>query len=506
MGHAEHSGRRPSGDPGAPTAPPPTVDTPDGVIRGRILANGVRGFFGIPFAAPPIGAARFQPPGPVSPWSGMRDGTRYPPAPVQVGPFADRHHSEDCLYLNVWTPPEAVDAPVIAWVYPGGFEIGSASPPHTDGAQLAAHGVIVVSANVRLGALGFAHLTDLGITGWSHSTNLGLQDLVAALRWVRDRIGPFGGDASNVTLAGLSSGGFSIGALLAMPSARGLFDKAIMQSGATTRTFSAQIGTSMAEALVDRLGLSRPGDLMAVPAQRIAEVQGDIAERDIGRRNAPGGMAWGSVIDGSILPEEPQLAVRKGAAAHIPIIVGATTEEVRAFALLDPSGFTPAGEPELVEEIRKCVGDRADDLLAGYRSETPDAGLADLRSRFLTDRIYRIPAVRCATAQVDTGGAAWSYLFSWSQSNLGAHHAIDEAFVMDRLNPIAAADPEATAIRDEMLGAWLAFAKTGDPGWPVFDPGGGPTTRDFGGSRPLTSEPPGSTAAVWIDADRGGAS
>jgi para-nitrobenzyl esterase len=477
--------------------PVPVIGTPEGFVQGRRLGNGVLCFSGIPFAGPASGSGRFRPPAPVRPWSGVFDATRFPPAPIQ-GPLGGATEvSEDCLALNVWTPSTEGRHPVVVWIYGGGFEIGSASPPFTDGANLAAHGVVVVAANYRGGVLGFAHLADLGGADWAQSTNLGHQDQVAALQWVRSRIGEFGGDAGNITVAGQSAGAYSIGTLLAMPSAAGLFDKAIMSSGSTTRTYSRAIADRMANDLLAGLDVTGAEDLRLVPWGRMVEVQSEIIDADIGRRNTPGGRAWGSVLDGAILPLDPQQSMLAGGAARIPLVVGATRDEVQIFEIFDPDTFTPPSEQDLLHEMQRCIGLHAEPLFSAYRHEFPGAGLARLRSRFLTDWIYRIPAQRCATAQRAAGGAAWHYLFSWPVPELGAIHGMDTRFVFDRLESPQATDPVATSVRDQMLEAWLAFATTGDPGWPQHDPQGEATTRDFGGPAPLTLEPPLETRALW---------
>ncbi|WP_263972039.1 carboxylesterase family protein, partial [Streptomyces resistomycificus] len=221
------------------------ADTAAGTVRGCARPGGGRLFAGIPFAEPPVGELRFRPPQPPRPWQGVRRADRFAPAPAQGAsslvpgasqessfptfPTAEiRETSEDCLYLNVWTPTTtAEDAvrPVIVWVYGGGYDAGSAAPPYSDGAALARQtGAVVVTANYRLGALGFLHLADLG-SQWAGSTNLALQDKMTALRWVRENIASFGGDPGNITVAGQSAGAFSIGALLAAPAAAGLFHK-----------------------------------------------------------------------------------------------------------------------------------------------------------------------------------------------------------------------------------------------------------------------------------------
>jgi para-nitrobenzyl esterase len=395
---------------------------------------------------------------------------------------------------------------VIVWIYGGGFEAGSAAPPYSDGAALARQtGAVVVTTNYRLGALGFLHLADLG-SQWSGATNLALQDQVAALRWVRENIASFGGDPGNITVAGQSAGAFSIGALLAVPSATGLFHKAILQSGSTSRLFDRATATSMAEHLIAALHLEDAEDLLTVPVQRILDVQNTVVAGDIGHRNLPGGRSWGAVLDGNVLPVAPQQAVTDGAAATIPLLVGATRDEVRVFQMISGDSFRPAHEAALATEMRRIgVADPAK-LLDAYRSRTGHTDLSDLRSAFLSDAIYRVPAARLARAQVAAGGRAYHYLLLDEPCGpaMGAFHGADLLHVFDKLALVGAATPEHLAVRGTLVGAWAAFAATGDPGWPAYDTHADGNSRAIGGSpapesRMITEPPADDVAALWPD-------
>ena len=485
----------------------PLVHLADGMIRGQALTNGGFRFAGIPFAAPPIGPLRFRPPQPVAPWMDVRNALTFPPAPVQralpLPGGATITTSEDCLSLNVWTPELSGQHPVMVWIYGGGFEGGSASPPMTDGEALMHRDIVFVSCNYRVGALGFLHLADLGGPAWASATNCGFLDQVAALQWVRKNIAAFGGDPTNVTVFGESAGGFSIGTLLAMPAAAGLFDKAIMQSGATSRTFSREVATRMARDLLENLGLSDPEQLLTVSAERLLGVQLEGIDSDIGARNTPGGRSYGAVVDGHVLPEEPLAFVARGGARTIPLLVGACRDEVQLWeVMLQQATFAPANEAALLAEITRCVGTAlAPALLRAYQEREPEARLARLRTRFLSDWIYRVPAVQCTQAQIASGGQAWSYLFAHAHSPfLGAHHGADIAYTLDMLEQLAFFGSPATVqdqqIRDEMIEAWTRFARTGHPGWPMYQ-AGEPTVRCFGGTAPLVVEPPAEVDRIW---------
>lgn len=465
------------------------VAVEQGELRGKALeGKGVRLFAGIPFAEPPVGTRRFRPPAPPRPWSGVRDATQFSPAPIQpsAGPLSI---SEDCLYLNVWTPDTAGPHPVVVWIYGGGFEGGSGSPPYFNGARLAARGLVVAAPNYRVGALGFAHLAGVGGEEWADSTNLGHQDQVAALHWVRSNIAAFGGDAANVTLIGLSAGGFSIGTILAMPGGGDLGDRVLMGSGATSRVYEPDAATALVRALMDAVGVATVEQLQQVPAEDLLAAQ-SVGDQEIGQRNLPGGRAWGTVLDGHILPVHPQESVEKGAAARIPMIVGFTADELNAWLLPaeaaeDPTthpGFrVPATESDLLSEMERCVGAAAGKLLAQYRERYPEASLGRLRARFLGDWIYIDPAQRCAAAQTAAGGRAWLYRFSWGIPTLGgAVHGADFPFLFDCLDAFGITDDSAATLRDEVISSLVAFARTGDPGWPQYQPGEQSTLKDFG--------------------------
>ncbi|MGW5659984.1 carboxylesterase/lipase family protein [Streptomyces sp. NPDC003758] len=501
------------------------ADTTAGTVRGCALPDGSTLFAGIPFAAPPVGELRFRPPQPPEPWRGVRRADRFAPAPAQGAstlmpeasqkssfptfPTAEiKETSEDCLHLNVWTPGTPSDGgprPVIVWIYGGGFEAGSAAPPYSDGAALARQtGAVVVTANYRLGALGFLHLADLG-NQWAGSTNQAMQDQVAALRWVGDNIGAFGGDPGNVTVAGQSAGAFSIGALLAAPAAAGLFHKAILQSGSTSRIIDRGTASAMAEDLITALGLDDAEGLLTVPVERILDAQSTVVTGDIGHRNLPGGRTWGAVLDGSVLPRDPHRCVIEGAAIDIPLLLGTTRDEVRLFQMIGGDSFRPADEKALYDEMRRAGITEPEMLLDAYRQRVADPyDLSALRSVFLSDAAYRMPAVRLAGAQVAAGGRAYHYLLLDEPCGpaMGAFHGADLLHVFDKLSLVGADTPEHLTARDTLVSAWAAFAATGDPGWPVYDPDAAGNSRAVAGlsasvNRMVTEPPNDAATALW---------
>lgn len=445
---------------------PLVVDTPAGRLRGTTRPDGGALFAGIPFAAPPIGEHRLRSPRPVEAWSGVRQATEFGPPPLQSY-YPDGN--EDCLTLNVWTPDPTGKRPVVVWIYGGGFELGSASPPMTDAAALSRQAdVVVVAANYRVGALGFLCGPEVA--------NLGIQDQVAALRWVRESVGAFGGDPGQVTVMGESAGAFCIGGMFGVPGASGLFDRAILQSGSTGRVFDAATASAIAVDLCAALDVPGIDQLRAVPGDRILAVQSEVIDHDVGLRNLPGGRSWGVVLDGEVLTEDPQGAVERGVAVGIPLLITTTREEARLFELLLPDTYPPADQDALLAEMRRAGIEEAGTLLARYREGLPDAPLARLRSAFLTDVIYRWPAERLARGQTSAGGRAYLAQFTAEPygPDFGACHASDLPYVFDVLgstdrgNMLVPDEPHNRAIRDEVIAAWGRFAWTGEPGWAPY--------------------------------------
>jgi para-nitrobenzyl esterase len=489
------------------------VRTHDGPLRGFKLKAGGRAFAGIPFARPPIGELRFRPPVPPAPWRGVRDAARWPSAPAQPnGPFLGiamplLETSEDCLYLNVWTPSQAIAAPVMVWLFGGGFEMGSASPPHSDCTALMQRGNVMVSVNYRLGALGFLHLGDLDPDSDGRRTNLGLQDQLAALRWVQENIAVFGGDPDNVTVIGESAGAFSIGSLLGIPDADRLFRRAILHSGANRRIISAAVANSMAADLLGHLAVP-PNDLTllsATPVQDVLTAQRDVTDRSLATRNAPGGRIWGPVIDGIVVPSDPMQRVIKGERSSLDLLLTTMRDEAQIWEAMDPTGFEPADLEALVGEMRAWVdADCAAYLVDAYRQHDPLAPLARIRSRFLTDAIYRIPAVEMAEAHVARGSRVWMGIFTFARdAQRGAHHGLDLAFLFDDLatgGPFAEGLPPSTLanrLRDEVLERWTQFARSGAPGWPAYEPEGQRLTWLLGPEHIAAPDPGAEVRQIW---------
>ncbi|MFQ5513207.1 MAG: carboxylesterase/lipase family protein [Myxococcota bacterium] len=479
------------------------VETQHGALEG-VEERGVRVFRGIPYAAPPVGTHRLRPPRPAPAWAGVRDATRFGPSAPQdeqrsmafarmgVGP-----QSEDCLYLNVYAPADAgAPRPVLVWLHGGAFLNGSGSQAMYRGHALVRRGdVVVVTLNYRLGALGFLHLAELSEDPrLADAGSCGLLDQIAALRWVRENIAAFGGNAAKVTIFGESAGGMSVGTLLGTPAARGLFQRAIAQSGAALHVHHASAATRVARVLLEEAGLSHPSaaELQALPLAQIQRAQARTLER---LANASTALTFQPVIDGRTLPQSPLSAVNAGAAAGIPLLIGTTRDEWSFWAVGDPR-LVQLDESGLLQRVRARVprslpeserAPAARDLIELYRSRLAGrcASPRDIFVALQTDRVFGIPARQLAEAQSRHEPRTWAYRITWESpaagGALGACHGIDIPFVFGMIGSkgvdlFAGDGPDAERLQGQIMDAWLRFARSGGPRhdglpeWPAFEP------------------------------------
>ena len=492
--------------------------TVHGDISG-IERDGVWMFRGIPFAAPPVGGLRFRPPAPAEGWSGVRDGTRFGPmAPQGVGGLEAMlgaggfEQSEDCLYLNVATP--AADdgrRPVMVWIHGGGFQTGSGSVPWYHGTRLAEHhDVVVVSINYRLGVLGYTHLGVLG-EAFAGSGNVGLLDQVAALEWVRDNIAAFGGDPGNVTIFGESAGAMSVGTLLGTPAAAGLFHRAIAQSGSCQAISSPERATEVAAQVAVRFG--GPEGLLEAPVDQLLAAQTEVSAAI---RFAPGGsslLPFQPVVDGVVLPVHPLEAVASGAAGAVDLLSGTNAHEFTLFTLAFPAEAMT--DDRLRHNVAKVAGDRAGEVINGYRRLDPGATAADLLVTISTDLVFRLPCeeLLSAHAGASSGGATRSYLFTYEspafEGRLRSTHALEIPFVfgvVDRpgnelfIGPI---DEQVRSLSAACSSAWSSFARGGVPSsdhlaaWPEWDTGRR-ATMELGTTCQVLEDPGAGTRVLWV--------
>ncbi|GAA4924014.1 carboxylesterase/lipase family protein [Streptomyces coeruleoprunus] len=454
-----------------PTAP--VCTTRHGAVRGRLATGGVAAFLGIPYAAPPVGALRFRPPAPPEPWTGTRDATRYGPTPPKA-PYTPPFDTlipettvpgDDCLNLNVWTPSPGPGArlPVMVWLHGGGFTNGSASASAYDGSAFARDGVVLVSLNHRLGADGFLHLDGV-------PDNRGLLDQIAALEWVRDNIAAFGGDPDRVTVFGESSGAMSIGVLLTEPRARGLFHRAILQSGAAHTFLTPGPARRITAHLAGELGIAPTAEAFAaVPLDRLLAAQTELRAEIVTR---PDPALWGEAALNA-LPFEPVtdgLAL-PGPDCGVGLMAGSNREEYRLF-------LVPTGRLELLPETKVDATARAYGLdpakaVEVYRDGRPGALPGEIFDALATDWYYRIPAIRLAESVPGTYVYEFAHRSTAFGGRLGACHVGELAYVFDRLDdpayaPVIGDDPP-RSLADAMHGAWVSFATTGSPGWAPYD-------------------------------------
>jgi para-nitrobenzyl esterase len=407
---------------------------------------------------------------------------------------------------------------VLVWIHGGAFAIGSGSQALYDGAPLARRGdVVVVTINYRLGALGFLHLRELTGGRIPATGNEGILDQVAALEWVRENIAGFGGDPANVTIFGESAGGMSVGTLLGLPRARGLFAKAIPQSGAAQTVSSLERAVRLAERLLRELGIRRDD----VDALRAATPQ-QLLEATARVNGVPGalvdpefGMTWKPVLDGRTLAKVPLEEIRSGSAAGVAVMAGSTLEEWKLLATGEP-GVMALAESALLERTRASLGgaDPAG-LVGAYRSARTGRGEPatpfELHAAIETDRIFRMPALRLLETQARHDPRTYAYLFTWRSPMmgglLGSCHALELGFVFGThaaqgMRDFCGAGPAADALAESMQDAWLAFAKKGDPSCPAvgrWTPhrDGERATLVFGEKRALELDPRAEERRAW---------
>jgi para-nitrobenzyl esterase len=500
-----------------------TATTRQGRVRGE-ERDGLSIFRGIPYAKAPVGALRWRAPEPAEPWSGVRECSSFGACAPQnvvaldmLGAFKIQEpQSEDCLFVNVWTPgADARRRPVLVWIHGGAFTIGSGAQSIYDGAALAKRGdVVVVTVNYRLGPLGFLRLTELTGGRIPSTGNEGILDQVAALEWVRDNIAAFGGDPENVTIFGESAGGMSVGTLLGLPRARGLFHKAIPQSGAGSTAATREYATFVAERYLSHLGAGQDPEALrrVTPAQLLA-ASAALAGPPGTPNEEVSGLPFQPVVDGVIQPRRAIESVAGGSAAGVPLMVGTTLEEWKLFMPADPSNFGLSNQ-QLARRCERRLGAAARGVLESYQKARTERGQPvtpqELWSAIETDRIFRMPALRLAEAQAAHEARVFNYLFTWSSpllgGMLGSCHALELGFVFGThqhpgVAGFSGSGPEADALGEHMMDAWLAFARTGDPStpaagsWPRYD--ADRHTRLFGSETKVAPAPYDEERRAW---------
>ncbi|MGW0041010.1 carboxylesterase/lipase family protein [Rhodococcus sp. NPDC003348] len=483
------------------------------IAQGTVLGTsqgGVVSFKGMPYAAPPVGEHRFAAPSPPPHWDGVRRATEFgPTAPKPPYPSPlDRllpepdHPGDDFLNLNVWTPSLEGRAPVLVWIHGGAFVNGSGSVPAYDGSAFARDGIVCVTINYRLGAEGF-----LLIDG--APANRGLLDQIAALRWVRDNIGCFGGDPDRVTIAGESAGGMSVVTLLSAPAAAGLFTRAIAQSGAGHHVMAAETAKKVTAAVADLLAVPPTlAGLSTVAPTDLVDAQATVSARIAREPNpavwdeiATDSMAFEPCLDGEVLTTRPIDALAAGAGTDVDVLVGSNADEHTLFLM--PSGVADFLHEDVLALAATGLGLDPDAAVALYRQDRHGATPGEVLAAVLRDRTFWIPAIRVAEARSAHAADTFVYEFTWRtpqlDGRLGSTHALEIGFVFDTLHgpdlePLTGPHPPQD-LADEMHRAWVDFVRTGDPGWPAY--GADRTVRVFGGDAEHVKDPRPELRALW---------
>jgi para-nitrobenzyl esterase len=483
-----------------------------GLVSG-VAGEGVRIYRGIPFAAPPVGPLRWRAPQPVAPWAGVRACTAFGSWCPQPSPLLEKvvgAQSEDCLYLNVWTPAAtaAERLPVMVWIHGGGLTTGSGASPNYEGSMLAREGMVVVTINYRLGPFGFfAHPLFSRESPHGVSGNYGLLDQIAALQWVQRNIAAFGGDPGCVTIFGESAGALSVAHLLATPLAAGLFHRAICESGASLgneRDLRRKVGIkepmeAVGERIAQQLGCATAADPLAALRAKSAEEL--LAAADPAQGLFGNGTKFGFVADGWVFPHEPAELLAAGAVARVPVLLGTNADEGTIFLRQLP----PVRATGYRLLVRRLFGEDADAALRLFPAPT-DAEVPDALNKLITVTAFVGPTRTVARGMAAAGAPVFLYHFTRvpphaGTQRTGACHGIEIPYIFG--NPLLAARVSETdrTLSAAMRACWIRFAKTGDPNgagipaWPRY------TAADaralyFGDTITVGAEPYGEACAL----------
>ncbi|WP_315388415.1 carboxylesterase/lipase family protein [uncultured Stenotrophomonas sp.] len=471
--------------PVAGAAPDSLAKVRSGRLRGR-YAQGVHSFRGVPYGAD-TATRRFQPALPERPWRGVRDAVAYGPAAPQ-GSKEDGPGGEDCLYLNVWTPAlrDGRPRPILFYIHGGAYNNGSGSDPQYDGSALCRRGdVVVVTVNHRLNVFGYLYLAQLGDARFADSGNVGQLDLIQALQWVREHATEFGGDPNNITVFGQSGGGAKIATLMAMPAARGLFQRAWTMSGQQVTAAGPRAATQRARIAMEAVGAGDVDALLALPADALLAAT---RARDPSRVESTS-LYFGPVVDGGSLPVHPFWPQAPAQSARIPMVIGNTHDETRAFLGNDPGNFALTWEtlPAKLEK-EQFVDLLPSVVIAEYRRLYPHYTPSEVFFAATTaGRSWR-GAVEELEARARQGAPTWAYQLDWGSpldgGKLGAFHTLDIPLVFDNTRAAGSRtgnDADAQRMADVMSEALLAFARTGNP-----NHGGLPQWEQYGLERRQT--------------------
>lgn len=481
--------------PSTAAAAAPRVTVAEGTLEGGVESGGLRVFKGVPFARPPVGELRWQPPQPAAPWQGVRPAREFGPRPMQRPIYSDMMFrspevSEDCLYLNVWTPAARPGArlPVLVYFYGGGFQAGDSSEKRYDGASMARQGIVSVTVNYRLNVFGFLAHPELTAASPNHASgNYGLMDQAAALHWVQKNIAAFGGDPSRVTIAGESAGSYSVSAQMASPLARGTFARAIGESGSLLGlaplpplAWAEEQGQKFA-ALAGAANLAA---LRAMPAQQVQEIGG--------RQESP---QFFAIADGYVLPRQPAEIYAAGEQAKVPLLAGWNSQEGSAAMLLGKEAPTAQS---LAAAVTRLYGENPESaaVLQAYQSGEPD--IAQAATRLSSDRFIGYSTWKWLTAHARSAGQP-VYRYYYTQPRpaskagdiaaaSGATHSAEIEYALGNLslNPVYAWGADDRRASKLLQGYFVQFIRNGDPNgaglprWPAITADGGGQLMQLG--------------------------
>jgi para-nitrobenzyl esterase len=487
------------------------AETSFGKIRG-IDSGNIKIFKGVPYGANTEGVNRFVPPVDPASWTGVRDALEYGPSSPQDVPSAqvvpqhtpdpsapspaqgpsiskapgvpgDRPMGEDCLVLNIWTPShnDARKRPVMLWLHGGGFRYGSGSDPGWDGTNLCLRGdVVVMTINHRLSAMGFANFSEFS-QDFAASGQVGMLDIVHALKWVHTNIAQFGGDPNTVMIFGQSGGGRKVETLLAMPSAKGLFHRAAIESGVAIKIVDRDIATRNAKMLLAKLGISKEDvhKVRQLPLDRIL-IAAAAVDHELGNADLDA-LGFAPSVDGKIITQHPFYPTASPVSADVPVLIGNTRTEYTGLTTFPP--LWHLDEDGMRARVRELLGDQSEAMITLYRKYSPDAPPSDICILIESDYRYGARSLKITERRAALGKCpVYLYYFAWEtpvqNGQLKSPHGIEVPFVFDNVKIFAkqtGGGPEAMALADKVSDAWIAFARTGNPNtpklphWPVFD-------------------------------------